>query len=98
MLERLTGWFHLLWDSGKLLQEHSADIKELKQQNGQLLHLVQLLAVQNQQMSNDVKHERELRQEQIDSLRRELADSQEKTELRLRLEISEKLRQLPPRE
>ncbi len=95
MLERLTGWFGLLWDSGKSLQEHSADIKELKQQNGQLLNLVQMLAVQNQQTHRDLTHERELREQQIESLRRELADSQEKIELRLRLEISEKLRQLP---
>lgn len=59
---------------------------------------IERLGNELEQLSRDLKHERELRQEQINSLRRELADSQEKTELRLRLEISEKLRQLPPRE
>lgn len=77
MLERLIGWFHLLWDAGKYLQEHSAAIKESKEDNGRLLSLVQMLAVQNQQLRGDLEHERELRQEQIESLRRELADSQE---------------------
>ncbi len=95
MLERLTGWFRLLWDAGKYLQEHSAEIKASKEEETRLLNLVQLLAVQNQQLKSDLNHERELREQQIESLRRELADAQEKTELRLRLEISERLRQLP---
>lgn len=69
-----------------------------KEDNGRLLSLVQMLTMQNQRLRSDSQHERELRGEQIESLRRELADSQEKTELRLRLELSEKLRQLPPRE
>ena len=51
MLERLIGWFQLLWDAGKYLQEHSAAIKESKEDNGRLLALVQMLAVQNQQLS-----------------------------------------------
>jgi hypothetical protein len=46
-------------------------------------------------LRSDLQHEREMRQEQIESLRREITDSQEKLELRLRLELSEKLRQLP---
>ena len=32
---------------------------------------------------------------EVEGLRRELRDAQEKTELRLRLEISERMRQLP---
>lgn len=96
MMERLIGWFQLLWDAGKYLKEHGAAIEESKEEDERLLNLVQLLAVQNQQLRSDLTHERELRGQQIESLRRELADSQEKIELRLRLEISEKMRQLPP--
>lgn len=95
MWERVVGWFRLLWDAGKSLEEHSAAIEELRSESQRLLSLVQVLAVENQQLRGDLQHERELRQEQIESLRRELADSQEKIELRLRLELSEKLRQLP---
>lgn len=95
MLERLTGWFQLLWDAGKHLQEQSAATQETKEETERVLNLVQVLAVQNQQLQNDLKHERELRQQEIAALRRELADAEEKIELRLRLELSEKLRQLP---
>ena len=92
MLERLSGWFQLLWDAGKHLQEQSAATQEAKEETERVLNLVQMLAVQNQQLHNDLKHERELREQQIESFRREIADSQERTVLRLRLELSEKLR------
>lgn len=30
MLERLIGWFQLLWDAGKYLKEHGTAIEEAK--------------------------------------------------------------------
>lgn len=87
MWEKLLNWARFLWDAGQKSEQNSRQIGEAQE----LSELNRLLYIQ-------LEHERELRQEQIKSLRRELADSQEKIELRLRLELSERLRQLPPRE
>jgi len=97
MLERLIGWFRFLWDAGNTLESHSESFKELRQSDDDVLEIVHVLAVQNQQLRDELRHERELRQTEVAALRRELAQIQENLELRFRLELSEALRQLPPK-
>ena len=91
MWEKLLSWARFLWDAGQKSEQNSRQLGEAQEQIQRLSELNKLLYIQ-------LEHERQLRQEQIESLRREIADSQEKIELRLRLELSETLRQLPPRE
>jgi len=98
LLERLIGWFRFVWDAGKTLELHSESFKELRQSDNDTLGAVQVLAIQNQQLRDELRHERELPQTEVAALRREKAQVQENLELRLRLELSEALRQLPPKE
>lgn len=88
MWEKLLSWTRFVWDAGQKAEQNSRQLGEAQEQ-------IQRLAELNRILYIELEHERELRGEQIESLRRELADSQEKIELRLRLELSEKLRQLP---
>lgn len=88
MWDKLLSWARFLWDAGQKSEQTSRQLSEAQDQ-------IQKLAELNKFLYAQIQHERELRQQEIASLRRELADSQEKIELRLRLEISEKLRQLP---
>lgn len=88
MWEKLLSWVRFLWDSGQKTEQNSRHLEEAQDQIQRLAEFNKLLFVQ-------IQHERELRGQQIDALRRELADSQKKIELRLRLKILGKLRQLP---
>ncbi len=88
MWENLLSWARFLWDAGQKSEQNSRQLGEAQEQIQKLSELNKFLYLQ-------IEHEKELRAQQIESLRRELADAQEKTELRLRLEISEKMRQLP---
>ena len=99
MWEKLLSWVHLLWNAGVETEKNSSRIATLSESNRQLAEAFNLLVVQQQ-------HDREMSQQRIESLEREVEvlrrslegqvrDSQEKTELRLRLEISERMRQLP---
>ena len=94
MLERLIGWFRVVWDAGNTLESHSESFRELRQSDKEQLTAVQVLALQNQQL----RDERELRQTEVAALRRGLAQMQQNLELRLRLEVSQAMRQLPPKE
>ncbi|MDQ3813981.1 MAG: hypothetical protein M3347_08520 [Armatimonadota bacterium] len=105
MWEKLTGWLRLLWDSGKQVQEHSAAIRELDNSDRVLIELVRSVLTQQELLRKDnellrqenealrqalqqaLQHEHELRERDI----REL-------ELKLRLQIAEELRRLPPAE
>ncbi len=87
MLERLVGWFRLLWDAGKLLQEHTESIESSKENEQKMLAMMQALLSQNQELKRELQHEKELRAKDLENL-----------ELRLRLQISEQLRQLPPKD
>lgn len=98
MLERLIGWFRFAWDASKTLETHGESLKELDQNDRDALTAMQVLAVQNQQLRDELRHERELRQTEVAALRRELSQVQENLELRFRLGLSEALRQLPPKE
>ena len=103
MWERLIGWFHLLWDAGKKSEAHSDAIDELQDSVQRIIQALHTLATQNEFLHKDnaalrqenealrqalqqaLQHERELREAAI----REL-------ELKLRLQIAEELRRLPP--
>lgn len=85
MGENLIDWFRLLWDSGRQLREQGAAIEELEEKTQYLVEIVQALNVENSRLHDKLQHERELRE----SHSREL-------ELRLRLQIAEELRRLPP--
>lgn len=92
MWEKLIGLFQLLWDAGKQAQDNRADIESLAEKHERLNEVVRILATQNVTLHNEteavraeLRHERELRERD----NREL-------ELKLRLQISEDLRRLPP--
>jgi len=105
MLERLSGWFRLLWDSSRMLQEHTESIEATKARQGQFFDLAQLLLGQNlelkhqnSELKTQIEAEREARKAELEHERELRRKDLENLELRLRLEISEKLRQLPPNE
>lgn len=92
MWENLVGWLHLLWDAGKQTQDNRNDIRDLAQDHEDLTNVIRVLATQNELLRKDLEavraelaHERALREAQG----REL-------ELKLRLQLSEELRRLPP--
>ena len=85
MWENLIDWFRLLWDSGRQLRQQGAAIENLEEKTEYLVEIVQALNVENQRLRDQIGHERELREGAI----REI-------ELRLRLQIAEELRRLPP--
>ena len=85
MWEKLTLWFRFLWDAGENLQEYGAAIEELRENDKRVLEMLRMLIAENEMLEQQLRHEREKR-----------ADELEKIELRLRLQISEELRRLPP--
>jgi len=98
MWEKIAAWIRLLWDTGKQTEDNRADIKQFAEDQRRLFHLVQFLVGDNQKLRDDnqalrdelrqaLQHERELRERDI----REI-------ELKMRLQISEELRRLPPAE
>ena len=103
MWRDLINWFRLAWDTGTQTQKNTVDIEEISKQGDEL-------AVSFDRMSDQQQHDREMMErrielaeeriksleKEIEGLRRELRDAQEKTELKIRLAISEYLRQLPP--
>lgn len=105
MLERLSGWFRLLWDSSRILQEHTESIESSKARQGQFFDLAQLLLGQNLELKHQnlkieaqIEAEREARKTELEHERELRRKGLENLELRLRLEIAEKLRHLPPNE
>ncbi len=87
MWEQLTGWIQVLWNTGKDVRELQDDIENLQANEEKAYELIQALATQNELLRRDLNQEREKR-----------ADELEKIELRLRLQMSEELRRLPPRD
>jgi len=103
MLEKVLSWLRLVWDAGVKTDKNSKDINAIQEQNQQFSESIKLLVEQRQhdrEMSESRVRLAEERikslEKEIESLRRELRDAQEKTELKMRLAISEYLRQLPP--
>ena len=94
MWERLAAWFRLLWDARQKTAEHSAAIDELDETDRRILQIVQSLAMQNELLRKGNENLRfELQRE-----KEKRADELEKVELRLRLQIAQELRRLPPGE
>ena len=85
MWERLIGWFHMMWDAGKKVEAHSDAIDELQESDRRIIRALQTLAAENELLRQALLHERELRERDGKEL-----------ELKLRLQISEELRRLPP--
>ena len=87
MWEQLIGWAQLLWNAGKDVRELQNDVETLDADLEKAYELIQVLATQNELLRRDLEGERQKR-----------ADELEKIELRLRLQLSEELRRLPPRD
>lgn len=87
MWEQLTGWIQLLWNTGKDVRELQDDVETLQANEEKNYEFMLALATQNELLRRDLNQEREKR-----------ADELEKIELRLRLQMSEELRRLPPRD
>jgi len=98
MLEKIAGLFHLLWDSGKTLTSHSEAIKRSDETDAKVLHMIQLILAKIGTLEQQLETEREARKTELEHERELRHKDLENLELRLRLEISEKLRQLPPSE
>ena len=88
MWQKIGGWFKLLWDAGRDLEEHSSAIRELQHRNQRFAHDFEHLFDQNERLREELHYERELRAAAFIKFTDEL----EKMELRLRLQISEELR------
>jgi hypothetical protein len=85
MWERISFWLRLLWDAGKETRENRVDIEALQAANIELFEFLQALAVENERLRDELRHERELRERDLRELK-----------LELRLQISEELRRFPP--
>lgn len=98
MLEKISGLFRLLWDSGRLLSSHSEAIKSSEETGVKVLHMIQLILAKNRSLEQQLTNEREARKVELEHERELRRKDMENLELRLRLEIAEKLRHLPPGE
>ena len=85
MWQQIGAWARLLWDTGEEVQRIRAEVRDLQLAQSDSNELIRALATQNELLRRELGHEREKR-----------ADEIEKIELRLRLQISEELRRLPP--
>ena len=85
MWQQIVAWARLLWDTGQEVQRIRDEVKGLQEAQSDTNELVRTLALQNELLRRDLAQEREKR-----------ADELEKIELRLRLQLSEELRRLPP--
>jgi len=96
MLEKLVSLWHLVWEAGTKTKENSKDIGAIQKQNQEFSVTIKVLMEQRE-------HDREMSEQriqtlerEIEALRREARMAQENVELKLRLALSEYLRQLPP--
>ncbi len=103
MLERLFSLFRLLWDAGAKTDKNTKDIGALQEQNQESTQSIRVLIVERERDREAAELRERASQDhiaslekEIQSLRRELHVAQENTELRVRLALSEFLRQLPP--
>ena len=92
MWQKLISWARLLWDAGEEMQRIRTEVKDLHTGQSDSNELIRVLAIQNELLRKDnemlrgeLRHERETRAAEL-----------EKLELRLRLQLSEELRRLPP--
>jgi len=97
MLERLSGWLRLMWDSNRILQEHTEGIEASKARETKFVEVAQWLLNRNAALERQLENEREARRTEMEHERELRRKELELLELRLKLEISEALRQLPPK-
>ena len=87
MWQQIVDWARLLWNTGEEVQDLRREVNDMQLAQSDLNELIRVLATQNELLRRDLAQEREKR-----------ADELEKIELRLRLQMSEELRRLPPRD
>lgn len=87
MWQKLIDLARFAWDLGEDTRQNSKKIGELQEENEELTRTLQLAVFEIQRLRDEMGH-----------LKLKVTDEQEKLELRLRLELSEKLRQLPPKD
>ncbi len=85
MWQQIVDWARLLWNTGEEVQDLRREVNDLQNRQSETNELIRVLATQNELLRRDLAGEREKR-----------ADELEKIELRLRLQMSEELRRLPP--
>ena len=85
MWEKLTGWLRFLWESGQQTEKNTLANEKLHANDERFLEYAKALAAENELLRQEVRH-----------LREKHADELEKLELKLRLQIAEELRRLPP--
>ncbi len=85
MWQQIVDWARLLWNTGEEVQDLRREVNDLQIAQSDTNNLIRVLATQNELLRRDLNQEREKR-----------ADDLEKVELRLRLQMSEELRRLPP--
>ena len=87
MWQQIVDWARLLWNTGEEVQDLRREVNDMQLRQSETNELIRVLATQNELLRRDLAQEREKR-----------ADELEKIELRLRLQMSEELRRLPPRD
>ncbi len=96
MWKDLFNWFRVVWDTGTQTRKNTGDIEEISKQGDDLAHSFENLATRQQHDREMSERRIESLEKEIEGLRPELRDAQQNTELKLRLAMSEYLRQLPP--
>lgn len=91
MWPRIASWFKIIWDAGDDINKQGVAIRKLQESNQYLVRTIEFLLERDERREKELG--RRLRQES-----EKRADELEKIELRLRLQISEELRRLPPRD
>ncbi len=98
MWKDLLNWFRVVWDTGTQTQKNTGRIEQISKHGDDLAHSFENLTTQQQHDREMSERRVESLEKEIEALRRELKMAQENTELKLRLALSEYLRQLPPPE
>ena len=92
MWQQIVDWARLLWNTGEEVQDLRREVNDLQVRQSETNELIRVLATQNELLRRDLAQERR----ELAIEREKRADDLEKIELRLRLQISEELRRLPP--
>lgn len=102
-------WLRVAWDSGAETQRNSKLIRETMEQNEQFARMIQLLFVQQAherelrekevaRLEREVESAKQSMENRLREAESRAALEAENRELRLRLEMAQQMRQLPPQE
>jgi len=109
MWDKLFAWLRVAWDSGAETQRNSKLIRETMEQNEQFARMIQLLFVQQAherelrdkdvaRLSGELENLKQSVENRIQEAERRALIEAENCELRLRLEMAQQMKQLPPLE